>query len=490
MVLPSPRWCRSPFLVCALVALHSILGVNLAFGQPRPALLPPVAVEQSPSVATGPAPPNAGLTLDQLERLALGNNPTLAGAAAIVMQQQGVLRQAGLYPNPNVGYVRSDPDQRMQSQTQGVFVSQDIVTGGKLKLAQAAARLEVDQSNWQLQAQQARVINDVRIRFYETLGAQQAVLAALDLEKIAAEGVKTAEQLLAVKIGTRADVLQAEIQLSVVRSSVRDAQLRHDSAWRQLTAVVGVQGMPPSMLAGDLDAKLPALDWDAQVQQLLGNSPLLRSQQSQIAAFEYELRLARAQVIPNVNVQVVAQRDSTDKFSSVNTFIGLPIPIFNRNQGNIQTAEGRLLQARKEQERLQLALVDQLAGSFRQYQSLRHQADQLKKEILPRAKENLDLTLAGYKAGRFDFSRVLTARQLYFQSNLTYIDSLTELRKTATEIDGLQLTGGLNPAEVGTALQATPGAGTTGTRSILLQQLQEQRGGGSQTRPGALQANP
>ena len=92
--------------------------------------------------------------------------------------------------------------------------------------------------------------------------------------------------------------------------------------------------------------------------------------------------------------------------------------------------------------------------------------------------------------GRFDFSRVLTARQLYFQSNLAYVDSLTEFRKTAIEIAGQQLTGGLNPAEVGTALQATPGAGTTGVRSILLQQLQEQRNSSSQTRPAALQASP
>ena len=93
------------------------------------------------------------------------------------------------------------------------------------------------------------------------------------------------------------------------------------------------------------------------------------------------------------------------------------------------------------------------AGSYRQYQSLRNQAQQLKVEILPRAKENLDLTVQGYKVGRFDFSRVLTARQLYFQSNLTYIDSLTEFRNTAIEIAGLQLTGGLNPAEAGTGRQ-------------------------------------
>jgi cobalt-zinc-cadmium efflux system outer membrane protein len=429
------------------------------------------------------------LTVDHFERLALVHNPTIGSASAIVMQQQGLYKQAGLYPNPTVGYVRSDPDQSGHSQTQGVFASQDIVTGGKLRLARASARLDVEQSVWQLDAQQARVVNDVRIRFFEALGAQHAVQAAMDLEEIAVEGVKIAEKLLAAKVGTRPDVLQAEIQLSVVRASLRDARLRHDSAWRQLLAVAGVKDIPPSLLAGDLEGDMPALEWDSLAQQLVASSPLLRAQQAQIAAAEYELKLARVQVIPNLNVQVVAQRDSTERFSSGNLFVGMPLPVFNRNQGNILTAEGRLIQQRREYERIQLALVDQLAGSYRQYQTLRHQAEQLKKEILPRAKENLDLTAQGYKIGRFDFARVLTARQLYFQSNLAYIDSLTEFRKTAIEIAGLQLTGGLNPPEAGTALQATSPGGQSAVRGALLQQLQEQRNSASQTRPGAIQAS-
>lgn len=474
--------------VCVCCAAF-LLTSNYSAAQPRPAiLLAPVVADQAAPTQPAPALPqlHGGWTLEQFEKLALEHNPTLGGAAAIVTQQQGLLKQAGLYPNPTVGYVRSDPDQSRQSQTQGIFVSQDIITGGKIGLAQASARQDVEQSTWQLRAQEIRVLNDVRIRFYETLGAQHAVIAALDLEKIASEGVKIAEQLLVAKVGTRPDVLQAEIQLSVVRASLRDAQLRHDAAWRQLIAVVGVQGMQPIPLSGQLEGQMEAFDWNALVEQLLADNPLLKAQKAQIASAEYDLKLARVQVIPNLNVQVVAQRDSTEKFSSVSTFVGVPIPIFNRNQGNILSAEGRLAQMRKEYDRLELALLDQLAASFRQYQSLHHQAEQLKKEILPRAKENLDLTMQGYKAGRFDFARVLAARQLYFQSNITYIDSLTEVRKSAIEISGLQLTGGLNPAEVGTALQAA--AGATGLRSILLQQLQEQRAGGSASRPAALQA--
>lgn len=166
----------------------------------------------------------------------------------------------------------------------------------------------------------------------------------------------------------------------------------------------------------------------------------------------------------------------------------MPLPLFNRNQGNIRNAAGQLDQQRAEYQRVVLALRDQLAAAFQQYQSARNQAERLKSEILPRATENLDLITRGYKLGQFDVTRVIAARQSYFETRTAYIDALTALHKTAVEIEGLQLTGGLNPTEIGTALQ-TPlgGGGGTGSRSVLLQQLQQQGGGGSRLLPGAVQ---
>jgi cobalt-zinc-cadmium efflux system outer membrane protein len=248
----------------------------------------------------------------------------------------------------------------------------------------------------------------------------------------------------------------------------------------------GVPDLPVAPLAGTLEDDVPDLDWDDSLRRLLANSPLLKAQEAEIRAAQLEVQVALAQAVPDVNVQVVAQRDHVQKFSSVSTLVALPVPLFNRNQGNIAAARGVLLQAQKEYERIRLALGDALAGSFRQYQTLRAQAGSLGEEILPQAKENLELTTAAYKAGRLDFLHVLNARQTYFQTNLARIDALTELHKVLAEIHGLQLTGGLNPTEVGTALQTTPGI-TTGVRGVILQQLQQQQKAGLRNLPGAVQ---
>ncbi|MBX9624690.1 MAG: TolC family protein [Gemmataceae bacterium] len=427
------------------------------------------------------------MTLADLQNLAAANNPTIAAAEALIRQQQGLLRQETLYPNPTVGYLRSDPDQPGKSATQGVFLSQDIVTAGKLGLAGAAQREDVEARRWQLTAQRGRVANDVRIRYYDALGAQQTVRATEEVERLAEEGVRAAEDLVKAKQTARLDVIQAELQLNAVRTAVQDAKYRHQAAWRQLANVVGVPDLQPAPLAGDLAADAPQLNWEESLQRLLASSPVLKAQEATIRAAGFDLKLARAQAIPNLNVQVVIQRDRVEKFTSVSPLVSVPLPIFNRNQGNIQNMAGLFDQQRKEYERITLALRDQLAAAFQQYQSARGQAERLKAEIIPRAKENLDLTTKGFKGGQFDIARVLAARQTYFETNTAYIDALTAMNKVAAEIEGLELTGGLNPTEIGTALQTPLGPGGTGSRSVLLQQLQQRSGGGSQLLPGALQ---
>ena len=187
-----------------------------------------------------------------------------------------------------------------------------------------------------------------------------------------------------------------------------------------------------------------------------------------------------------MNIQVVAQHDQVMKYNSVSTLAALPLPIFNRNQGNIQFARADLQQQQQEYARIELALQDQLAGAFNQYLSARNQAQQLRRELLPRARENLELIIHGRKLGEFDQASVLNARQQYFDASLAYVDALTAVHKAAIEIDGLELTGGLNPTEIGTALQHQ-GAGGAGARSVLLQQLKQQGLQGSQLLPGSIQ---
>ncbi len=426
---------------------------------------------QRPETLASPAPMAApgSLTLADLEAMAFGGNPTLPQAGAAIEQQRGVWQQSGLYPNPQMGYLRGDASRADQSRTNGMFVSQEFVTAHKRQLARAVEAQEIGRLTWEQEAQRMRVRNDLHIRYFEVIAAQQAIAQATALLGVAEEGVRVAEDFQRANLGAKIDVLQSRIQRNVVRASLADAQFRYQAAWVQLTTIVGQPGLAPIHVEGSLEGPLPQLEWNECLNRLMASSPQLRAAEMRLSHAQAELRRERAAPIPNVTLQTVTEYDKTNDSTNISTLVALPVPLFNRNQGNIYHAGADIREAQAEIERVRLVLRDTLADSFRRYQAARNSVEQLRAEILPDAAENLDLTARGYRAGEFDFARVLSARQTYFQSNLAYIESLAELRKLAVEIDGLQLTGGLNPASLGAAIQSGGGFRQQG----LLNQLQD-----------------
>src|ERR1700722_7291623 len=176
----------------ALVAVAvTILWVTLAapsvgFSQnppmpdrPKPNMPPPAATpaEQPPSIETG-------LTLAELEEMAVNNNPTLAQAAAEIRAATARRLQSGLYPNPTVGYQGEQIRARNQrGGEQGFFVSQDLVLGGKLGLNRRVREKKKKQAEWEAENQKRRVLNGVRLAYYRALGSQEMVDVRHELGK-------------------------------------------------------------------------------------------------------------------------------------------------------------------------------------------------------------------------------------------------------------------------------------------------------------------
>src|SRR3990172_6950410 len=113
-------------------SLWLAVGLVLVAGRPVPAVEP----EASDRARDVP------VTLEQLERAALAHNPTLVQAATLVEAARGRTIQAGLYPNPTIGYTGSEIGNDGRGGQQGIAFGQEIVTGGKLRLSRAVAAYE------------------------------------------------------------------------------------------------------------------------------------------------------------------------------------------------------------------------------------------------------------------------------------------------------------------------------------------------------------
>lgn len=386
------------------------------------------------------------LSLEELQQIAVSSNPTLLQAQALVQQARGNWVQVGLYPNPSLqgeGAANNAPLDMFN-----MYVKQDIVTGKKLDLNRAVASHDVHRAQWEAEAQNLRVMNEVQIRYVTALGAQEQVTVAEELLKIAQEGVRTSEKLLAGEHVSEADVMQARLQSGQTQVVHRNAQFRASATWKQLGNIIGAPDLPPRSLDGRLEDQIPEVDWDTAYQQLLGNSPLISAARARVAAAAIQVRREEAQPKPNLQLTSGVGRDFfTPQYMMYTLQFGFTLPTFNRNVGNIAAAVGELHAAQSEVNRLELSLRNDLASTFRKYQTASNRVMTYRDSILPTAEKNLSLTLKQYEHGELDFLRVLTARRDLFEAKIEYVESLIEMKTTAIEIEGLLLTGGLDPLE-------------------------------------------
>ena len=355
----------------------------------------------------------------------------------------GVRRQIGRCPNPTVGYRGEEIGILGQAGLQGAFLAQTIVLGDKLEWNERVADGDVQATLWQAETQRYRVRNDVRRAFYVALGAQEKVKIARELEQIADDGVQNAEALVDALQAARPDLLQARIQLSEVEILRRNSEFEHQAAWRQLTNLVGVPSLPISDIDHPLDQNPLLRDIEVLRGQLLSSSPQLQQARSEVSRSRVRIGREQAQVIPNLNVQVAGVYASIPDDAAAAVQVGVPLPLFNRNEGNIDRATAEYRRATWNVQRMELQLQSNLADAFSEYQQAHNRVATFRDEILPREQETLDLIQQGYPI-QFDFLRILTARRSYFEARIDYLNALVDLRRAEVLLDGLLLTGGLD----------------------------------------------
>ncbi len=393
----------------------------------------------------------SGLNLDDLEKMALAANPTVGQAQANLRAATGAARQAGLYPNPTVGYYGDEiRGGYTAGGKQGIFASQTIVLGGKLGSARRVAQLRAREIQTDLETQRLRVLNNVRLQFYQVLAAQRLVEVRQNLARLAADTVQTSQQLANVGQADRPDILQAQVERQQALVSLRVAEQELRSSWQVLAAVIGKPAMPLAHVNGDLEA-LPDLSYDEWVATTLRDSPEIKLAQQAVERSEAALAQARSSAIPDLQVTAtLAQNyeplESTGRPTGLQggAQIGVQLPVFNRNQGAVASAKAEIESARLNLERLKLQLQRNLASIFKDYATARAVVQEYKTGMLPLAEEAYRMYQANYQQMAGTYPQVLISQRTLFQLEAEYIEALQHAWEGALVIRGFGLMDGLS----------------------------------------------
>lgn len=446
--------------ILLIVIAGALLGISASAQDPTQHQHPqPTAPQPQQTKPEAPPADTAGpaLTLEELERLALEHNPTLRQADAEIRVAAGRERQAGLWPNPSIGYVGEEiRGGRVRGGQQGFFVEQEIVLGGKLGLSRGVQEQERVQAQAEAEEQRFRVLNAVRLLYYQALSSQETLRVRGELSQLAAQAVDVSRKLFNVGQADEPDVLQSEIEAQQADLALTAAQNRHDQIWRALAAVVGQPEMQPARVAGNLEQGIPEVD-EKEFIDLVRNSPAARIAEAGVRRAELQLSRQRREPLPNLRVRAGLQQnreliEATGSPVGMQGFaeIGVQIPIFNRNQGNVSAAHAEVERARAEQRRVELVLRERAAALLRSYRDARAAAEKYRTAMLPRAQRAYQLYLEKYQQMGAAYPQVLVAQRTWFQLQTNYIAALQNVWTNAIALRGFLLTDGLEaPARAG-----------------------------------------
>jgi cobalt-zinc-cadmium efflux system outer membrane protein len=393
-----------------------------------------------------------GFTLQQLEQIALENNPTLAEARAEVKAAAGRTHQAGMWPNPTVGYTGDEiRGGSFGGGQHGIFVQQDVILGGKLDLDRKISVEEGKQTQAAAEEQILRVKTGVRVAFYKSLAAQQMVEMRQKLNALAHDAVETTRQLFNVGQADRPDLLQAEVEADQTELAVVAEQQEQRRAWQSLAAMIGKPEITLSRLEGNLE-NLPELNPEEILQTILRDSPAVKNAQLEIARADAALTRAHRAVVPDLSIRagyagnleqlgtIPPRAVGSEGFAEV----GVNIPLFNRNQGNIEAASAERERASLEVQRVSLALRQRAAAILESYVSLRAAVDVYKTRMLPNARQAHQLFLQKYRQGAAAYPQVLIAQRTLFELEAQYLAALENVWINAATLEGFLLTDGLD----------------------------------------------
>lgn len=398
--------------------------------------------ELTPVAASLPAA-RAALTLADLQQLALANSPVLRRARADAEASYGAVVQAGLHPNPTVGW-EADQWQPGRGPThnngqEGAFLNQLIKYPGKLSLAQAVAGF--DYLNGLVAARRAEVdvTTAVRTAYFAAVVARKGVEVNTALVEMADEVYRIQLKQLAAGESAGYEPLQLFAQAAQARNALAQSQATERAAWRQLAAAVGRPDLPPAPLAGVADLPVPPFDFAAAQAFLLERHTDLATAQNSLAQAQVNLRLQRLMPYPDLVTNTVVQHDNGTGNPQFNLQLGVQLPIFDRNQGNVRQAQATIARATENVAAARNDLLGRLAEAYGRYEANRAIAERFRADVLPnlgRAYRALVRRYQGEPAA-VGFNDIVTAQLNYAQALQGYLTALDAQWRAVVDVANL-----------------------------------------------------
>ena len=377
------------------------------------------------------------ITLDQAWDRIKKSNPTVSSAQASVGAAQGQQTQAGLIPNPTFNTVQgSIPGFGAYSNNpnaQSTYsISQVIELGGKRSGRQSVADAQFDQARINYQINNTELFSQVVDGFLNVAEAEEKLRLNSRGVNLNKKTVSTIKHRIDAGRTSELDLQAAKISLSnsyfekaTIKSELASAKYSLARLWNGSESDIN-KIITPSV------KEMPLNDLSYYLAKVSKNWHLQSSSQTEKIA-QAELRLADAKKYPDITVGVgidhYFQNSDPKGHNAVMGELSVPIPIFDRNQGNIVTAHENYNKSLYETRNKELLLKKAIVNTYQVALQARNQMSILKTAVLPQSRNSLELAKVGYERGKYSYLDLLNAQQKLIDAQMREISAIFLYRR-------------------------------------------------------------
>lgn len=381
------------------------------------------------------------LDLDRAVYRVLSQSPSLNSAKAEAEGRRFQVKQARLYPNPTLSYEVEDFAgthnwKGWDNREERYLWTQLFETANKRVLRTQAAAYQYYASIVGYNVSKLVLLNRLTRAFINVVAAQELLTLTLEQVTIAKEVLRIAKAK--VEAGKVSLIQQnkatgahstAVIAVNKAKTDLKNAKTRLSLLWASTCPDFEKASFPffdtPSPAA--FEQCLADLCSQPEVEQYL----------YQYLNAQKIWHLERANRIPDVTLQIGYKANYEDNNQGLMAGISMPIPIFNRNQGNIGRAYFDMLKTEELGKQLWLVLTSRLSIAHEELVQAFEAAEHMKNVSLPAAVQAFELAQKGYREGKFEYLEVLDAQRTLFGIRERYIQALVHYHTRQADIDYL-----------------------------------------------------
>ena len=373
------------------------------------------------------------LSLSDSLNLALKANPDIAVAIREREAIAGTKVQAATRPNPYV----STSIQDTRSATRQIFLqlNQEIELGNKRAARMEAADAFYSKADAELASKQAEIHANVVSAFYELLVAQERVALAKSSVEIAELALDAASKRVVAGKSSPVEQTKSTVAAATAKIELVQAITQLTNNRKRLAALWGDNAPSFERATGEV-ASIPEVSSLDQLQVLIDSSPSIKLAKLEINTREAVTKIERSKAIPNITLSAgVVNNQELGGLNQALLGVSIPIPVFDRNQGNVQEAVSRKFKAEDELVAIKNRIQINLATQYERLSVARQATLSLQTDILPNAQSAFDAANRGFSLGKFNFLDVLDAQRTLYQAKSQYISALLEGHQSIAEIE-------------------------------------------------------